>query len=150
MIKSENDSCNESDKFKYWNNRVFFTYDEFIKNKNLLDFFINNNVRIIRSRHKIENDSLKLLGEFKFYNTSFVRYKLNEINFLRSILNKYVNNFEDKKVNVYIYEINYWKKIDLLKESNQDEYVIYKILNFYLFIIFFLSLIFFRFFKKII
>ena len=102
MIKSENDSCNELNKFKYWNNRVFFTYDEFIKNKNLLDFFINNNVRIIRSRHKIENDSLKLLGEFKFYNTSFVRYKLNEINFLRSILNKYVNNFEDKKVNVYI------------------------------------------------
>ena len=150
MIKSEYDSCNELEKFKYWNNRVFFTYDEFIKNKNLLDFFLNNNVRIIRSRHRIENDNLKLLGEFKFYNTSFIRYKLNEINFFRSILNKYVNNFEDKKVNVYIYEINYWKKIDLLNENNHDKYVIYKILNFYIFIIFFLSLIFSRFFTKII
>ncbi len=150
MIKSEYDSCNELNKFKYWNNRVFFTYEEFIKNKNLLDFFIDNNVRIIRSRHKIENDNLKLLGEFKFYNTSFIRYKLNEINFFKSIINKYVNNFENKKVNVYIYEINYWKKIDLLSENNQDEYVIYKILNFYIFIIFFLSLIFSRIFTKII
>ena len=101
-IKNENESCKTNKKFKYWNNRVFFTHDEFIKNKNLLNFFIQNNVRIIRSRQKINNDNLIFLGEFSFYNTSFIRYKLNEINSLKLILNKYVNNFEKKIINVYI------------------------------------------------
>ena len=147
-VKKEKESCKAREKFKYWNNRVFFTHDEFIKNKNLLNFFIQNNVRIIRSRHKIKNDKLIFLGEFNFYNTSFVRYKLNEISSLRSALNKNVNNFEKKIINVYIYEIKNWKKINPLDENRIDKYLNHKILNFYSFIFFIFIVIFIKIFRN--
>ena len=146
-VKKENESCKAREKFKYWNNRVFFTHDEFIKNKNLLNFFIQNNVRIIRSRHKIKNDELIFLGEFNFYNTSFIRYKFNEISSLRSILNRNINNFEEKVIKVYIYEIKNWKKINPLDENEIDKYLNLKILNFYSFIFFIFIVIFIKIFR---
>jgi hypothetical protein len=146
-IKKEYESCKAREKFRYWNNRVFFTHDEFIKNKNLFDFFIQNNVRIIRSRHKINNDNLIFLGEFSFYNTSFIRYKLNEIDTLKPIINKYLNNFEKKIINVYIYEIKNWQKINPSKENNLDRYLNFKILNFYSFIFFIFIVIFIKIFR---
>ena len=147
-IKEGNETCKEVNKFKYWNNRIFFTHGEFLKNKDLLEFFISNNVRIIRSRNKIKNDNLIFLGEFNFYNTSFVRYKLNESDFFKSIIDEYINDFENKIVNVYVYEIKNWKRIPSPNSNQQDKYLRLKIYNFYIFIFFIIIIIIFKIFKQ--
>ena len=78
---------------------------------------------------KIEHSEIKLFDSYNYYNTSFLRYSLNKIKIFKKFLDKNLGEFEKKEINVFVYEINDWIKINEKNKNYLDKYLLLKKIN---------------------